>query len=222
MIRLLLTILLTVFINRYSQAQKIEVFGGVNKNTFYDRDKDIHFSSSYTPGRGYSFGIAIDSFRKKKRMNHRLTLNFDNYSGGLAQHHTFLGGADSIRAKVNKSVISIGFFPVNLRFRKILELNFGFEYSRLIHEKVSGETAWWTWSRPWDSQTKDLKSIENFNSKAYLGIKTRIALEFEVWKSVSIIPQYLFYLGSEEFTKYTASTHSARHLFCLGIKRRIK
>ena len=117
--RIFLSILL--LINIYNlRSQNIEVFGGINYNKFHDyKNNQGHYSSTYKADKGFAVGIGVDSividgFRL------RFTLQFDKYRGKLEVSDGGLGGNYSTDAKIDKSVISLGFFPLNLKIKKKL------------------------------------------------------------------------------------------------------
>lgn len=202
-----------------SKAQKIEIFGGPNWNKFYDQKKNSHLVSSYTPGLGFSFGIGIDSFRKE-RFQYRLSLQMDNYTGKLISTANYSGSGSTVKARVNKTILSFGFFPVNLRFRNMLDINFGLEYSRLVHQSYIGIADTWDLQFSRSSNSYDL-SKQHISYKNYYGLKSRIALDLIIWKSISISPQYLIYFGSNEFKRFSLGTRSVRHSICIGIKKSV-
>lgn len=219
MFRYLIFAFFHIIIASELSGQRIEVLGGLNRNTIFTRYDDPHTTYKFYQGRGVNFGIALDSIIKGK-MQYRITFHYENYCGGVDRSEIFLGGATDLNSRFTKSIVSFGFFPLNFRFHKIIETNLGIEFSRLQAETVTGAYSQWTWSKPKDTQNLD--QVGRFNSKSYLGIRARIALDLRVWKSLNIVPQYLFYFGSEEFEMYQLKGKSVRHSICLGIKRRLR
>jgi len=203
-------------------GQNIELFGGLNTNQFHDyRQNEGHFQSSYNPGSGYSFALAIDSI-KADWMTLRFTLKFDKYSGSLTASDGGLGGGYTTTAKIDKSLISLGVFPLNFRIIKRIDLNIGFEISKLISESYKGTSNDWLMGRP--NWSYDLQEKYNkYSSSINLGLSTRLAYNLQINESIIISPQYIFYFGlSNEFIEFPEATKSIRHFIGIGIKKRIK
>jgi hypothetical protein len=203
-------------------CQNIELMGSVNKNDFYNFNRNLgHFRSSYTSGFGYSVKIGIENI-KIDWMKLRLTLNYDSYNGELKASDGGLAGDYTVEAKVKKSIISVGIFPINFKIRERLDINIGFELSRLINEEFQGTKSGWFMYSP--NYNYDLKEIyDRFSALKYFGFSGRLAYDFKLSESISISPQYLYYFGlSNEFDEFPERTKSKRQYFCLGIEKKIK
>jgi len=203
-------------------GQNFEIFAGVNKNVFYDNDKHLtHFTSTYNSELGYTVGIGLDIMKFGPSII-RFTLEFDEYSGKLKASDGALGAGYNTAADIDKSVISIGMFPLNIQIIEKIDLNFGFELSRLVGESIKGTYTEWTMGQP--KKIFDLQEKYNrFNSLYYFGLAGRISYDLFLTKSVVISPQYLFHYGlSKEFREFPEETKSLRHYFCIGIKGKIR
>ena len=203
-------------------SQKIEIFGGLNKNIFHDYNKDEgHFNSTYNSDNGYAVGIGLDSI-KIDWMTLRFTLQFEKYKGKLDVSDGGLGGGYNTIANIDKSMISLGVFPVNFRLFKRLKINFGFVISRLIDESYNGITSGWLLGQPsWNYNLKDKYS--RYCSNTSFGFQGRIAYDFKLSNSIWISPQYLYYFGvTNEFVEFPEETKSMRHYFCIGLKKKFK
>ncbi|MCX7985821.1 MAG: hypothetical protein N2662_02645 [Bacteroidales bacterium] len=217
--KLLYTIMFLAYINVLF-AQKIEVFGGACYNIFHDYNKNEgHYMSSYKSEFGYSSGFGIDSITIDK-IPFRFTLQLDKYGGKIDVSDGGLGGGYKTVATVDKLIISLGIFPVNLMIFKKIEINIGLIISRLIDETFIGTSSGWMLNQPsWSYNLHDI--YDRFSSSTYTGLQGRIACDFKAFKSVWITPQYFYYYGiSDEFTKL--DTKSKRHYIGIGIKKRIK
>ncbi len=208
-------------------SQNIELIGGVNKNVFFNFPRNQgNFSSSYNADYGFSVRIGVDNI-KNRRMSLRFTLGYDKYGGELTAIEGGLGGSHTTEAKINKSIISLGLFPLNFRIINKIDLNIGVELARLIYEQYSGTTSGFhmghdSWSyNSWSYNLAD--KYDHFNAKTYVGIVARIAYDFNISDKWAISPQYSYYLGlSDEFKEFPETTKSMRHNFCIGIQRKIK
>lgn len=203
-------------------GQKIELFGGPNRNTFHNiGEASAHFDSSYKSGSGFFAGIGVDSV-KVDWMTLRFTLQFEKFSGELEASGGGQGGGYSTQASIDKSMITLGIFPFNFRILKRVDLNFGLEISRLIDESFNGTTGGWLWGQPtWSENLEDKYS--RFSSLSYFGIKGRISYDFSLTHSISISPQLSYYYGlSSEFNEPPTQTKSMRYSFGIGLKKKLK
>jgi hypothetical protein len=73
--------------------------------------------------------------------------------------------------------------------------------------KIKGSAISSTWA-PSQFPYKLSLANERISSKNQFGIRLRLAYELKVSKSVFVSPQYHLYLGSQEFSKYTAKIKS--------------
>jgi len=152
----------------------------------------------------------------------RFTLAYDQYSGEFEGEDAGLGGGNfSITANINKSILSVGLFPLNFNFSG-LELNLGVEFSRLIREdfegKIEGNII---------GQGSFRSSLEErydrYSERDYFGLRGRLAYELELSELWSISPQYAFYLGiSDEFREFPEDSRSNRHFFGIGIQKSLE
>ena len=203
-------------------SQDIELIGGINKNDFFDfQQNERHFSSSYNSDYGYAIRIGIENI-KIDRLTLRFTLGFDKYGGELTASDGGLGGGYTTDAKIDKSIISLGVFPLNFKIIDRIDLNFGFEISGLISENFSGTSSGWLMGEPyWSYDLND--KYDRFSSNTYFGLRGRIAYDFNISDKLAISPQYSYYFGlSNEFDEFPEATKSMRHYFCIGLQRKIK
>lgn len=202
-------------------GQNIELFGGPNKNIFHDNlENDGHYSSSYNSAFGYSAGIGINDI-KIDWLSLRFTLCYDRYGGKIDVSDGGLGGGTTIKADIDKSLVSLGLFPINFTVLKKIDLNLGFEVSRLIGETFSGElSGWQTGKLGWSYDLND--KYDRISELTNYGIRARIAYNFTISESIVIVPQYSFYYGlGYEFNESLATTKSMRHYLSIGIEKKI-
>jgi len=203
-------------------SQNIELIGGLNKNNFFDfQQNEGHFSSSYQPDYGYTIRLGVENITFDC-LTLRFTLGFDKYEGELTASDGGLGGRYTTDAKIDKSVISLGVFPLNFKIVDRIDLNFGFELSGLIRENYSGTSSGWLMGNPdWSYDLND--KYDKFNSKTYFGLRGRIAYDFNISDKLAISPQYSYYFGLvKEFDEFPEETKSMRHYFCIGLQRKLK
>ena len=208
-------------INLQCFGQKPDVFIGMNANLFHDyKAKQGHYSSSYKLALGYTAGLGLDII-KKDRFKLRITVQYDHYNGISEVSDGGLGGGYTTYANVNKSIVSLGLFPVRFRFLKKIDVNFGLLFSGLIDESFSGNRLGWKLNSP-PVNVNLLGMYKHFSSKTNVGCQLRFSREFELSNSVLITPQYMFYYGLlNEFRDYIMDANSVRHYFCIGFKKKI-
>jgi hypothetical protein len=202
------------------QSQSIEIIGGLNKNVFFDRGGGARFNSSYTSELGFVGRIGLDI--KLDWLQTRFTLSFDKYSGKLTAHDGGQAGSYTTTADIDKSIISFGFFPINFKIIKRIDLNFGIEQSILIHERFNGtNSGYMIGGSTWDYNLED--RFDKYSSKGYFGLRGRLAYDFNLTDNLILSPQYSFYYGlSNEFIEFPEYTKSMRHYFCIGLEKKIK
>lgn len=218
--RIFIALILLISIPAFSQ--NLEVIGGLNKNHFFDfQQNEGHFSSSYYSNYGYTLRIGVDDI-KVDWLTLRFTLSYDKYGGELKASDGGMGGGYTTNAKIDKSVISLGVFPVNFKIIDRIDLNFGFEIAGLINENYSGTSSGWNMGNPdWSYDLNE--KYDRYSSKIYFGLRGRIAYDFNISDKLSISPQYSYYLGlSNEFDEFPEATKSMRHYFCIGLQRKLK
>ncbi|HET6558382.1 MAG TPA: hypothetical protein VFG54_13775 [Prolixibacteraceae bacterium] len=214
-------ILLLICISSLSlYSQSIEVFGGANRNLFYGK-KDAnysYFTANYQAGDGFTAGIGIDSLHIN-RFRMRFALQFDQYNGGFnAESNSGKAVYQRAMGEIVKSVVSLGFFPLNFTIKKKLDLNFGAEVSSLLNENVSG-TGFYESLVEGEPVTYGLSDhYDRYSTRATYGLKSRMAYSLALSK-ILLIPQYSFYYGlSSEFREFPEAAKSMRHSLCIGIK----
>jgi len=203
-------------------SQNIEIIGGLNKNNFFDfKQNEGHFSSSYDSDYGYTIRIGIENIKVDKLIL-RFILSYCKYGGELTASDGGLGGGYTTKARIDKSVISIGVFPINFKIIDRIDLNFGFELSGLISDDFRGTSSGWLMGRSeWSYDLND--KYNRFSSKTYFGLRGRIAYDFYFTNILTISPQYSYYFGlSNEFYEFPKVTKSMRHYFCIGLQIKIK
>ncbi len=215
-IRFILIVWLLTF-NKAAFCQNIELFDGINYTLFYDNIGVGHYQSSYTAQTGHCIGVGLDGL-SINGLPFRFTLQYDRYKGKIVASDGGLGGGYTTTANIDNSIISIGFFPLNFRVAKALNLNLGLMASRLISESFNGTQKGWMLGQPsWSSNLQD--EYEEFSAKYAVGIQGRIAYDFVLTKSIRISPQYLYYFEfSKAFKQFPTSTKAMRHFLGFGVK----
>ncbi|NEN24376.1 hypothetical protein G3O08_12760 [Cryomorpha ignava] len=215
------TIFLILF-NLTLFSQNVELIGGMNKNKFFDYEKDEgHFNSAYDSQYGYSFQIAIENIRIDT-VKWRFTLGYEQYGGSINVRDGGLGGGVTSKAEIDKSIISVGVFPLNFRIIDRIDINVGFEAGALISENIVGTSSGWSIGTNGFSYDLNDKN-KRYNAKAYFGLRGRIAYDLNKSDKVAISPQYSNYFGlTKEFDEFPEFTKSMRHFFGLGVQRKIE
>jgi len=200
-------------------SQNLELIGGINKNRFFDLEKETGYTSDYFIDYGYMLKVGIDEI-KTEYFPIGFTLGFEKYGGEFNALEASSGGGYRTIAMIDKSVFSVGFYPMCFRIIKRIDLNIGAEYSLLMSESYSGTYSSWKMGQITDY---DLKlRYNNFSRNSYLGLLGRIAYDINLSDKLVLSPQYSCYFGlSGEFIEFPMDTRSLRHQLCIGIQRKL-
>lgn len=215
--QILIALFLLYNISFFAQ-KKVEVIAGLNQNQFFDLNQDGgHYYSSYQSELGYTLRIGIEDV-KVDWLKLRFTLGFDKYGGNIDVSDGGQGGSYNTTAEIDKSILSLGLFPLNFNIWERIDLNFGLEFSALIDEKYRGKRSGGNIGTPsWDENIED--SYSSYSEKAIWGFRGRLAYDFYIDDRLSFSPQYSYYLGmSNEFKEFPKETRSMRHYFSIGIQ----
>lgn len=204
-------------------AQNVEFTGVINRNTYFDYIKDEgHFSSAYTTKNGFAFSFSAEDTIIKSLFL-RLTLSLENYNGSIDVHEGGLGSSRGTEADVNKTVLGVNIYPLNIKIGKIVWLNIGPSINYLLHIKMNGKHASWGASTGIQSKTIDLKSNGyDYTTRLNYGLNFRIAPEININNRWALLPQYLVHFGiSREFRNVEANIVGVRQYLGLGIMKRL-
>lgn len=177
-------------------GQSLELFGGVNRTSFYNRVEDDYFAASYQPGLGYSLGLGFD-LKKTKAIYWRFTLSFENYNGEIFEKYIHKIQTSTESVDISKNCLNIGVYPLSFNIKEKLKINFGFEFSYLLVDNSS---------RP-------------VSAPVVIGLRSRLAYEINISDELSIQPQFHYYIGLTNETTKTAS-NSMRFYFLVGVAKK--
>ncbi len=205
-------------------AQRLELTGGINRNSFFSWVKDDHHSSSeYTSDYGYNVKLAIDKLGGQFNF-FRLSIGYETYRGKAKVKTGGLGGGSSIYIDTDKSVLSFGIYPFNFEFKKKVHLSLGGEFGWLLNQSYTGTYYSWLMSTSryelstYDFDNKDPRH-KNYNKKTYFGLLGRIAYIFRLSDQWSLLPQYTMYWGwKDEFRGHLSGIKSFRQYASIGVR----
>lgn len=203
-------------------AQNFEITGGVNRNCFYDFNKeDLHFHSDYTRGFGYSVGLGLSNVTCKE-FNLRYAVRLENYEGSFYCTNGGIAQYTSTSAKVRKTVLALDFSPMNFIVTEHIHIGLGGECSFLLGNKTSGTKLSWTQTDPIGTIVEIENDSVKINRKFFCGIIASAGYTFQWDESWSFAVQYRYYLGlMNEFENTEARIKSMRHNFEIGILRKL-
>jgi hypothetical protein len=222
MMKKFFSITLLLFVFSSLTSQNLEFFGGMNRNRYYDLEKeDPHRRSEYFPDYGYSLGICVSGI-ETNILPVKFSLVFDHFNGGFNIRTGGLGSSSSTEAEVKKSTLGLAFYPVNLTFWKHLQFSLGGLLSFRIAEKTSGEKHSWTMgSAPVTISLDDYP--ENIHRSIVFGLSGSLSYDIAIHEKWFVSPQLKMYLGlSKEFWHIEMGIHSFRPEFDIAVIRRIK
>lgn len=219
--KIILIIIFVGFTGIQSFPQKnIDIYGGLNRNDFYDFS-DEYFYSKYTSDLGYFFELGVE-YISVDWLRLRFTLGYDQYGGSVEAGEGSPSSRNNIDFTIDKSIISLGIFPINTEIINEIDLNIGLKIAHLINESFTGtKSGWGMLGSSWNYNIED--AYNRFSSNVYYGLQGRLAYDYFLTDKICISPQYQFYFGtSSEFDKFPEETKSMRHYFGIGIQRKIK
>ncbi len=220
---ILLFIFITISNLAVSQIQGLELLGGVDLNNFWEHGKDNHIDSDYEIRTGYYIGIGAEKVRIDW-LTLRIQLGFNQYSGIVNETYIGLASTSWSHIQFEKSVISLSIFPLNTSLIKNLDLNAGFDVSRLLNEKFQGtiNSNHLSDSGYINTSISINDNTDEYSSKWNFGMKARIAYHINITDSWSITPQYCFFLGlTDEFSERTHNTKLLGHCIYIGLKKQL-
>ena len=200
-----------------ANSQDIELSGGLLRNKFFDDERNNPgYWSVYDSGLGYSILLGVNHLQKN-RFSWRLTIGIQKYSGGVEAGDGAMGGGYKILAEGEKTIASIGFYPLYFCFWEKLEISLGLEVATLLKENFSGTRSFWAINQP--REEVDLNDeYERYNARVLLGLQGRLGYSVKLSELLYLQPQYSFILGlSPEFSAFPVYTRSLRHVLSLGV-----
>ncbi len=210
------------FIISNISGQNIELSGGMNRNQYFDRQKDEgHFMAEYAPGNGYSIGLSFSDL-KIDSLAIRISLIIENNKGKFYLQSGGQGGTIRTEAEVEKTTVGIGLYPLNFDIFKKIKFSFGGEFSIKINDNTRGYKSTWM-----SNGSSTYKTIENdsvqINNNFIWGISGQVSYDFRINQDWTIAPHYKLYLGmSDEFKNTETKIRSIRQNYEIGIIKRIK
>lgn len=192
-------------------------------NHFFDLQKEDspHTATEYENGSGYRFNIILDNIYLDTLL-FRFSLNFTKYDGSFKARDGGLGGSGTIKADVDKCVLGLTIFPINIKVFKELRINIGGEFSYLINSEITGSKSSWNMASGGNYSDLASDSVDIINEFNF-GILHRIGYNFKVYKQWYLVPEYNFYLGlTREFDDIGPNVYAFRHYFMVGVVNRIK
>ncbi len=204
-------------------SQRVEVYGGLNNNRFYDfKKEDPHFNSQYSPDWGGIAGIGISDLSAGWHKL-RLTLSFEKYGGNINVYGGGLGAGSRIVVDMRKSVLALGVYPVNFSVIHRFDINIGIKISGLISESYEGKLYSGSSTGQSDTSYNLHDKYGRLSSSFVIGLEGRLAYNIKLSENYFLVPQYAFYLGlSQEFSDALKEVKSMRHYFCIGIVKKLK
>jgi len=218
--KILLILLLLVTFNQLS-AQRIEYFGGVNKNYFYDFKNDTklaYFLSEYEAGNGFQIGFSVEDIEIDS-IPFRFTFSIVNYKGTLSLADGYLNGGSTSNFTSNKYLANIGIYPINKDLGQNFTLNLGTEISYLMVQSVVGNHLKYRINEGQEIIKMDSDYLKT-KRNVYFGLGARLAYDIPLLNDWILVPQYSFYFGlTNEFKNVEAKSKAMRHFLSLGLSK---
>jgi hypothetical protein len=205
-----------VFMSLKLESQTLFVESGVNYGSFYDfKTIEGHFDKEYKPNMGYSFNIGLSDIKIDSTFNLKFALGFEKYGGQFYASDGGMGSNTAERGNLQKQIIDLEFYPLNIRFLKHFVFSTGLEVNFKVGEKLSGTRTRWAMNSATNPDI-DLNTISGFVKPLNWGINASLSYEFEIGQFL-IKPSYKYFIGtSQEFNIIQSPAKSQRHVFQIG------
>lgn len=216
-------IFILILFNFSIYSQSLELFGGMTLNKFYDTDDTRpRHNGTYSSGSDIFIGLG---FHQVDMSDAKLgfTLTYEKYGGDLRGFSGGMGGGLTVDAKITKSILSFGIFPLDKKVFKEFNINEGFIFSKLIKETYNGSYKISITSNSSLSTNEELRDkYKSFSTSSQIGLKAGLSYDIYISDKVFLKPQYSFYFGlSKEIKEFPRTVKSMRHFLGVGIKRKL-
>ena len=212
--------LFTLFIHTNLLGQNLSFFTGLNGTILHDYHSfGGHYHSSYQPGLGYSLGIGVDSI-DWFWWNIPFKLKFERYGAHLLASGGGLGGGYWVDARVDKSILTLGIYPLNFHIKPNFKLSIGTEMSYLLAEQLQGKYGSWILGQT-TKETALMEKYPHYSRRIYLGFGANLSYDWPISPSLVVAPYYTYYFGlSNEFREFPNITKAMRHTVGVALKKR--
>ena len=212
--------LFILFIHTNLLGQNFSFFAGLNGTVLHDYNYfQGHYNSSYQPGLGYSLGVGLDSI-DWFWWNIPFNVKFERYGAQLLASDGGLGGGYWVDARVDKSILTLGIYPLNFRIKPNFKLSIGTEMSYLLSEQLQGKYGNWILGQtPKEGNLKE--KYPRYSRKIYLGLGANLSYNWPISPSLVLAPYYTYYFGlSNEFREFPNTTKAMRHTVGVALRKR--
>lgn len=203
-----------------SSGQELEIYGGLNHQSFYDATGTD--SWRYHRDGGSIIGVSICEVPLGE-LDLRITASLNSYRGTVHWGYQAQGSGSNTEFNTKRYDIGVGVFPFNVLIIKHIHLNIGSELKILISDQTNGFTK--SWSLPnFDPKTTIIgQEGRDIHHDLHLGVIGRIAYAIHFTDAWLVLPQYSCYLGlTPEFAGAGPKIKSLRQYFCLGVLHVLK
>lgn len=211
--------LFILFIHTSLPGQNLFFFAGLNGTVLHDYNyAQGHYNSSYQSGLGYSLGVGVDSI-DWFWWNIPFALKFERYGAQLLAGDGGLGGGYWVDARVDKSMLTLGIYPLNFRINPNFKLSIGTEMSYLLAEQLQGKYGSWILGQTPLENTL-VEKYPRYSRKTYLGLGANLRYDWSISPSLVVVPYWTYYFGlSNEFREFPNITKAMRLTLGLALRK---
>lgn len=213
------TIFITFFLGSHLYGQNLSLFAGLIGTALHDYHSfEGHYNSSYQPGLGYSLGGGVDSI-DWFWWNIPFNIKFERYGAQLYASDGGLGGNYWVDSRVDKSILTLGIYPLNFRIKPNFKLSLGTEMSYLLAEQLQGKYGSWILGQT--PQTGALaEKYPRYSRKIYLGLGANLSYDWPLSPSLVVSPYCTYYFGlSNEFREFPNITKAMRVTLGVALRK---
>jgi len=195
----------------------LEITCSFGHNTLYNIEDNQ--SSNYTSGSAVcaeiSVGFDVASLPGGKFI---IFSGIENYKGSFSHSHNGKWQGNGTYGKMEKTNLSLGFFPLNFKILNKVELNIGFQYSVLLDGEAEGEQKSWYSYNLWPDTTTSFDGAD-FIEKEFIGLKLRAKYPIKLSPTTVVSPTITSLIGITSEIKNAGKPQSIRNYLGVGVSK---
>lgn len=197
-------------------GQRLSLGVGGGWSRFYNYPSESYrFHSNFETGKAFAIVLSFDEFTSEDYIPVRFALTLESYEGRLRVGDGGLGYSNRLTADARKTILGFVYFPLNFRFFRNIEINFGIQGSIVLSHKIYGDLS--HWEIIYGGSVMDLEDDDSVVKPWSIGIPARLGYSFKITQDLLVTPYYTFYWGlADEFRNVVFEVKTMRHL--LGIE----
>ena len=215
--RMILFLIVSV---QYLYGQSIEFGAGISK-PMISVDDDFRSFNYAASDVGYNFFASFNDVNFGTEdidvLKFRFTLGINTSSVEAFQRTGGQAGGTFTNVTTEKTVLTLGVYPLEFQLFKYIDVNIGFKYLRGISRHAIGSSS--NFGAAGNAVTEFDGDIISQNQ---FGPTVRIAYKIKISEQMYLIPQYHYYIAlSKEFNYAVMTRFVQNHFIAIGVEQKI-